>query len=48
MLHWAVMVLPILVSVLIAVASRRAVGQRWVMLRAAAESIKAAIYATAR
>ena len=43
-LHWAVIVLPILVSVLIAVASRRAVGQRWVMLRAAAESIKAAIY----
>lgn len=35
---------PILVSVLIAVASRRAVGQRWVMLRAAAQSIKAAIY----
>ena len=29
---------------LIAVASRRAVGQRWLMLRAAAESIKAAIY----
>ena len=43
-LHWAVIVLPLLVSVLIAVASRRAVGQRWVMLRAAAESIKAAIY----
>jgi hypothetical protein len=43
-LHWAVVVVPVLVSVLIAVASRRAVGQRWVMLRAAAESIKAAIY----
>jgi hypothetical protein len=43
-LHWAVLVVPILVSVLIAVASRRAVGQRWVMLRAAAESIKAEIY----
>ena len=43
-LHWAVVVVPILVSVLIAVAVCRAVGQRWVMLRAAAESIKAAIY----
>ncbi len=43
-LHWAVIVAPILVSVLIAVASRRALGQRWVMLRAAAESIKAEIY----
>jgi hypothetical protein len=43
-LHWAVIVVPILISVLIAVASRRAVGQRWVMLRAAAESIKAEIY----
>lgn len=43
-LHWAVVVVPILVSVLIAVASRRTVGQRWVMLRAAAESIKGGIY----
>jgi hypothetical protein len=43
-LHWAVIVVPILASVLIAVAGRRAVGQRWVMLRAAAESIKAEIY----
>jgi SLOG in TRPM, prokaryote/SMODS and SLOG-associating 2TM effector domain 1/Protein of unknown function (DUF4231) len=43
-LHWTVVVVPILVSVLIAVASRRAMGERWVMLRAAAESIKAEIY----
>ena len=43
-LHWVVVVVPILVSVLIAVASRRAVGQRWVMLRAAAQSIKGGIY----
>jgi TRPM family ion channel/conflict system pore-forming effector with SLATT domain/uncharacterized protein DUF4231 len=43
-LHWAVIVIPILASVLIAVASRHAIGQRWVMLRAAAESIKAEIY----
>lgn len=43
-LHWAGIVVPILGSVLLAVASRRAMGQRWVMLRAAAESIKAEIY----
>jgi SLOG in TRPM, prokaryote/SMODS and SLOG-associating 2TM effector domain 1/Protein of unknown function (DUF4231) len=43
-LHWTVVVVPLLVSVLIAVASRRAMGERWVMLRAAAESIKAEIY----
>ena len=33
-----------LAAVLVAVAGRRAVGQRWVMLRAAAEAIKAEIY----
>jgi hypothetical protein len=43
-LHWVVVVLPILVSVLVAVAGRRALGQRWVMLRAAAEFIKAEIF----
>ncbi len=43
-LHWAAIVVPIVISVLIAVASRRAFGQRWVVLRAAAESIKAEIY----
>jgi hypothetical protein len=43
-LYWVAVVVPIVVSVLIAVASRQAVGQRWVMLRAAAESVKAAIY----
>ena len=40
-LHWTVVGIPILAAVLIAVAGRRAVGQRWVMLRAAAEAIKA-------
>ncbi|MFI5062732.1 MAG: DUF4231 domain-containing protein [Streptosporangiales bacterium] len=43
-LHWLAVALPILVSVLIALASRHAVGQRWVMLRAAAEAIKAEIF----
>ena len=43
-LHWLAVALPILVSVLIALASRYAVGQRWVVLRAAAEAIKAEIF----
>ena len=43
-LHWAVVAIPIVISVLIALASRHAVGQRWVMLRAAAEAIKAEVF----
>lgn len=43
-LHWAVVTVPIVAAVLVAVAGRRAVGQRWVMLRAAAEAIKSEIY----
>jgi hypothetical protein len=43
-LHWVVVIIPILAAVLVAVAGRRAVGQRWVMLRAAAEAIKTEIY----
>jgi hypothetical protein len=43
-LHWLVVAIPVLISVLIALASRHAVGQRWVMLRAAAEAVKAEIY----
>ncbi len=43
-LHWTVVTIPVLGAVLVAVAGRRAVGQRWVMLRAAAEAIKAEIY----
>jgi SLOG in TRPM, prokaryote/SMODS and SLOG-associating 2TM effector domain 1/Protein of unknown function (DUF4231) len=43
-LHWVVVTIPILAAVLVAAAGRRAVGQRWVMLRAAAEAIKAEIY----
>jgi hypothetical protein len=43
-LHWVVVVIPIVAAVLVAVAGRRAVGQRWVMLRAGAEAIKAEIY----
>jgi hypothetical protein len=43
-LHWALVVVPVLVSVLIAVSSRRSFGQRWVVLRSAAESVKAEIY----
>ena len=43
-LHWIVVAAPILVSVVIAVASRRAAGKRWVLLRAGAESVKREIY----
>ena len=43
-LHWAVVAAPILASVLIALANRRAAGKRWVLLRGAAEAIKAEIY----
>ena len=43
-LHWVVIAIPISVSVLIAWSSRRADGHRWLMLRAAAEAVKAEIY----
>jgi hypothetical protein len=43
-LHWAVVAAPILASVLIAIANRRASGKRWVLLRGAAELIKTEIY----
>ena len=43
-LHWTVVATPILISVLIALANRRAAGKRWVVLRAAAESVKGEIY----
>ncbi len=43
-LHWVVVVIPILTTALIAVTGRRAFGQRWVVLRAGAQAIKASIY----
>lgn len=43
-LHWSVVAIPLLASVLIALANRRATGKRWVLLRAAAEAIKTEIY----
>jgi hypothetical protein len=43
-LHWAVVIVPALMSLLIGVSSRKYLGQRWVRLRAAAESVKAEIY----
>ena len=43
-LHWLVVAGPVVISVLIALANRRAAGRRWVLLRAAAESIKSEIY----
>ena len=43
-LHWGVIVLPMIVSALIALAAHRAAGQRWVVLRGAAESVKSEIF----
>jgi hypothetical protein len=43
-LHWSVVALPILVAVLIGMTFRLAPGKRWVLLRAAAETIKREIY----
>jgi hypothetical protein len=43
-LHWAAVAIPVIGSVLIAVSNRRASGPRWVLLRAAAESIKSEIF----
>jgi hypothetical protein len=43
-LRWATVAAPALVAVTVAVASRRAAGKRWVLLRAAAEAVKSEIY----
>ena len=43
-LHYALIVAPISVSALIAVANRFSPGKRWVLLRAAAEALKREIY----
>jgi hypothetical protein len=43
-LHWAAVSAPIVVSVLVALATRRASGKRWVLLRAAAQGVKSEIY----
>jgi hypothetical protein len=43
-LHWTVVALPILVVTLVGMAYRLGAGKRWVLLRAAAETIKREIY----
>ena len=43
-LHWVVVATPIVVAVMIGLANVWAAGKRWVLLRAAAESVKAEIY----
>lgn len=43
-LHWLVVIVPILVSVLIASSAGRSDGTRWITLRAAAEEAKTEIY----
>ncbi len=42
--HWVVVAVPILLSLLIALALRLGFGKRWVLLRGAAESVKSEIY----
>jgi hypothetical protein len=42
--HWAVVATPILLSLLIAAAVRIGFGQRWVLLRGAAEAVKSEIF----
>ena len=43
-LHWSAVALPIVISILVGLANRRAAGKRWVLLRAAAEAVKSEIY----
>jgi hypothetical protein len=43
-LRWLVVIVPIVVSILIARSARRSDGGRWITLRAAAEEVKAEIY----
>lgn len=43
-LHWMAVPAAMLVSALIALISRRAIGRRWVLIRGAAETIKSEIY----
>jgi hypothetical protein len=43
-LRWLAIALPIVASVVVALANRRAAGRRWVLLRAAAEALKSEIY----
>jgi SLOG in TRPM, prokaryote/SMODS and SLOG-associating 2TM effector domain 1/Protein of unknown function (DUF4231) len=43
-LHWTVVALPLLVATLVGMAYRLGAGKRWVLLRAAAETIKREIY----
>jgi hypothetical protein len=43
-LRWAVVAAPLVIGALVAIATRRAAGKRWVVLRAAAESVKSEIF----
>ncbi|MGZ6613110.1 MAG: DUF4231 domain-containing protein [Solirubrobacteraceae bacterium] len=43
-LHWVVVAVPIVGSVVVAIANRRSAGRRWVLLRGATESVKSEIY----
>jgi len=43
-LHYPIVVVPILISILVAAANRFKEGSKWVLLRAGAEAVKGAIY----
>ncbi len=43
-LHYVIIVVPILISILLAVANRFKAGNKWILLRAAAENIKSQIF----
>jgi hypothetical protein len=42
--HWSLIVVPVLVSILIAMSASMAISKRWVLLRSAAESIRREIF----
>jgi hypothetical protein len=43
--HWTLVVMPVVVSVMIAMSASMAIGKRWVLLRAASESIRRELFA---
>jgi hypothetical protein len=42
--HWTLVVMPVVVSVMIAMSASMAIGKRWVLLRAASESIRRELF----
>jgi SMODS and SLOG-associating 2TM effector domain 1/Protein of unknown function (DUF4231)/SLOG in TRPM, prokaryote len=42
--HWSLVVMPVVVSILIAMSASMAIGKRWVLLRSASESIRRELF----